>query len=170
MDLRPALEAVIRELRAKEPFLPVAVVVPNHLLGVWLSRSIFRDTGHMAIEFVLAHELAWKIAAPSLLREGRVRLPENVGLAVLLGAVPDAVADASTADYLREATAERKLRVDDPIGAALLFMSIVKAPFHLHQLCGLIETPPPAAIDRAVKEGVDIFLRAYGTLARGART
>jgi AcrR family transcriptional regulator len=74
------------------------------------------------------------------------------------------------ADYLREATAERKLRVDDPIGAALLFMSIVKAPFHLHQLCGLIETPPPAAIDRAVKEGVDIFLRAYGTLARGART
>lgn len=103
MDLRPALEATIRELRAKNPFLPVAVIVPNRLLGVWLSRSIFRDTGHMAIEFALAHELAWKIAAPSLLREGRTRLPENVGLAVLLGAVPDAVADPSTLDYLREA-------------------------------------------------------------------
>jgi RecB family exonuclease len=125
MDLRPALEAVIRELRAKEPFLPVAVVVPNHLLGVWLSRSIFRDTGHMAIEFVLAHELAWKIAAPSLLREGRVRLPENVGLAVLLGAVPDAVADASTPDYLREAVrtagfAPAALRTIEDLAAAEL--------------------------------------------------
>jgi len=68
MDLRPGLEDAVRTLRAGSPFLPVAVVVPNHLLGVWLSRSIFKDTGHMAIEFVLAHELAWKVAAPSLLR------------------------------------------------------------------------------------------------------
>ena len=74
------LERAIRELRASDPLRPVAVVVPNHLLGVWLSRSIFKDTGHMAIEFVLAHELAWKVAAPSLLREGRARVPENVGL------------------------------------------------------------------------------------------
>jgi len=103
MDLRSPLEDAVRTLRAANPFLPVAVVVPNHLLGVWLSRSIFRDTGHMAIEFVLAHELAWKVAAPSLLREGRARLPENVGLAVLLGAIPEAVADASTPGYLREA-------------------------------------------------------------------
>jgi len=103
VDLRSPLEHAVRTLRAANPFLPVAVVVPNHLLGVWLSRSIFRDTGHMAIEFVLAHELAWKVAAPSLLCEGRARLPENVGLAVLLGAIPGAVADASTPDYLREA-------------------------------------------------------------------
>jgi len=103
MNPRPPLEDAIRSLRASNPFLPVTVVVPNRLLGVWLSRSIFRDTGHMAIEFVLAHELAWKVAATSLLREGRARLPENVGLAVLLGAIPDAVADASTPDYLREA-------------------------------------------------------------------
>jgi AcrR family transcriptional regulator len=66
------------------------------------------------------------------------------------------------ADYLRQATAEGKLNVEDPVGAAFMFMSIVKAPFHLHQLCGLIGTPPAAAIDRAVKEAVDVFLRAYG--------
>ena len=81
MDLRPALEDAIRTLRAGDPLLPVKVVVPNHLLGVWLSRSIFKDTGHMAIDFVLAHELAWEVAAPSLLREGRTRVPENVDLA-----------------------------------------------------------------------------------------
>lgn len=70
------------------------------------------------------------------------------------------------ADYLRQATAERKLKVDDPAGAAFLFMSIVKAPFHLHQLCGLIDTPSNAAIDRAVKEAVDVFCRAYGPSGR----
>jgi TetR/AcrR family transcriptional repressor of mexJK operon len=72
------------------------------------------------------------------------------------------------ADYLRQATAERKLKVDDPPRAAFLFMSIVKAPFHLQQLCGLIDTPPATARDRAVKEAVEVFLRAYGTLPRSA--
>jgi RecB family exonuclease len=123
MDLRPALEDAVRTLRSENPFLPVAVVVPQHLLGVWLGRSIFRDTGHMAIEFVLPHELAWTVAAPGLLREGRARLPENVGLAMLLGAIPDAVADPATPGYLREAVttagfAPAALRTIEDLGAA----------------------------------------------------
>jgi AcrR family transcriptional regulator len=65
------------------------------------------------------------------------------------------------AQYLATASRERKLKVDDPAAAAFLFMSIVKAPFHLHQLCGLVETVSPAAIERAVKSGVDVFLKAY---------
>jgi TetR/AcrR family transcriptional regulator, mexJK operon transcriptional repressor len=73
------------------------------------------------------------------------------------------------AEYLRVASTEGKLNVDKPADAALMFMSIVKERFHLHQLCGLIDTPPPAAIDRAVKDGVDVFLRAYAPLARTAR-
>ena len=97
------LERSIRDLRADDPLLPVAVVVPNHLLGVWLSQRLFADTGHMAIDFVLAHELAWRVAAPGLLREGRARVPENVGLALLLGAIPEAIAHPDTPDYLREA-------------------------------------------------------------------
>ena len=127
-----ALESAIRTLRASNALLPVKVVVPNHLLGVWLSRSIFRDTGHMAIEFVLAHELAWKVAAPSLLREGRTRVPENVGLAVLLGAIPAAVAERGTPEYLREAVktagfAPAALRtIEDLAGANL-------RPEHLEQ-------------------------------------
>ena len=64
------------------------------------------------------------------------------------------------AEYLKQADAEGKLKVDDPAQAAFLFMSIVKAPFHLQQLCGLIEEVPPAAVERAVKSSVDFFLAA----------
>lgn len=102
-DLRPALENAIGSVRDGDAVRPVAVVVPNHLLGVWLSRSIFAETGHMAIDFMLAHELAWRVAMPGLLAEGRARVPENVGLALLLGAVPEAIAHKETPDYLRAA-------------------------------------------------------------------
>jgi HAD superfamily hydrolase (TIGR01549 family) len=97
------LERVIRELRADEPLLPVVLIVPNRLLGVWLNQRLFVDTGHMAIDFMLAHELAWRVAAPALLREGRSRVPENVGLALLLGEIPEAIAHPDTPAYLREA-------------------------------------------------------------------
>ncbi len=103
VDLRLKLEDAIRGLRTDNPFRPVAVLVPNHLLGVWLSRSIFTETGHMAIEFMLAHELAWRVAAPGLLSDGRVTVPEDVGLALLLGAIPEAVRDPDTPDYMRAA-------------------------------------------------------------------
>jgi AcrR family transcriptional regulator len=65
------------------------------------------------------------------------------------------------ADYLRQAHGQGRIQVDDPEGAAFLFMSIVKAPFHLGQLCGLIGDVPESAIRRAVDTAVDVFLRAY---------
>jgi hypothetical protein len=77
-DPRIALEQAIRAVRADDPFLPVAVVVPDHLLGVWLSQSIFSDTGHMAIDFMLAHELAWRVVArhaPCLKHFGSTTVP-----------------------------------------------------------------------------------------------
>ncbi len=66
------------------------------------------------------------------------------------------------AEYLKQADAEGKLKVGDPIGAAFLFMSIVKAPFHLQQLCGLTHDVPSAAIERSVKDSVTFFLKACG--------
>ncbi len=102
-DPQAALEQAIRSLRTNDPLRRVTVVVPNRLLGTWLHRSIFKDTGHMAIDFTLAHELAWTIALPSLLAQGRARVPENVALALLLGALPEAVAHADTPEYLRAA-------------------------------------------------------------------
>ena len=47
--LRAALERAICTVRADNPFLPVAVVVPNHLLGARLSPSIPADTAHTAV-------------------------------------------------------------------------------------------------------------------------
>jgi len=64
------------------------------------------------------------------------------------------------AAYLKQAEAEGKLKVGDPVDAALMFMSIVKAPFHLHQLCGLTHDVTSSAIDRSVKTSVTFFLRA----------
>jgi RecB family exonuclease len=97
------LEEAIRSVRGDDALRRVAVIVPNHLLGAWLFRSIFRETGHMAIDFVLAHELAWRVAASSLLAEGRARVLENVDVAILLAAIPEATRDAATPDYLRAA-------------------------------------------------------------------
>ena len=99
---------------------PVAVIVPNHLLGVWLSRSIFAETGHMAIDFMLAHELAWRVAMADLLREGRARVPENVDVALLLAAIPEAVAQADTPDYLRAAAPGVELALHVSLADALL--------------------------------------------------
>src|SRR5262249_59002585 len=49
------------------------------------------------------HELAWRVAAPGLLAQGRARVFENVDLAVLLAAIPEAIEDPATPDYLRAA-------------------------------------------------------------------
>jgi TetR/AcrR family transcriptional regulator, mexJK operon transcriptional repressor len=65
------------------------------------------------------------------------------------------------ADYLRQSHKEGRLHVPDPEGAAFLFLAIVKAPFHLGQLCGLIGDVPDTAIRKAVDSAVDVFLRAY---------
>jgi AcrR family transcriptional regulator len=70
---------------------------------------------------------------------------------------------AKLAEYLEQADNEGKLKVDDPTAAAFLFMSIVKAPFHLHQLCGLVDEVPTSAIERAVKDSVTFFLKACDT-------
>ena len=57
-DRVTALERAIRDVREGDPLRPVAVVVPNPLQGLWLSRRIFPDTGHVAIDFLLPRDLA----------------------------------------------------------------------------------------------------------------
>jgi TetR/AcrR family transcriptional regulator, mexJK operon transcriptional repressor len=65
-------------------------------------------------------------------------------------------------EYLKHAKAEGRLKVDDPVKAAGHFMAIAKAPFHLQQLCGLIDEVSASEIDRSVKETVTFFLSVYG--------
>jgi AcrR family transcriptional regulator len=64
-------------------------------------------------------------------------------------------------DFLRQTHKQGLLEVPDPEGAAFNFLSIVKAPFHLGQLCGLIGDVPETAIRKAVDAAVAVFLRAY---------
>ena len=100
LDRVAALERAVRAVRDGDPLRPVAVLVPNPLQGLWLARRIFADTGHIGIDFLLPRELAWRVAMPGLLHEGRARIPENVDLALLLAAIPGAIADPSTPAYL----------------------------------------------------------------------
>ena len=67
---------------------------------------------------------------------------------------------AKLAEYLKQASAEGKLTIDDPMAAASLFMSLVKAPVHLQQLCGMIDEVSPDEIGRAVAQAVEFFLKA----------
>jgi hypothetical protein len=55
--VQPALvariEAAIRQFRAADPFLPIHVIVSNHVLGTLLGCSLFADTVYLAIEVQL---------------------------------------------------------------------------------------------------------------------
>ncbi|MCL4821599.1 MAG: exodeoxyribonuclease V subunit gamma [Vicinamibacteria bacterium] len=102
-DLPRLVEAAVARLRGDDPLLPVTVVVPSPLLGTWLSREVFAERGHFGIDWVVAAELAWRLAMPGLLAEGRTRVPENADRAVLMAAMPEALAGGQTPDYLRAA-------------------------------------------------------------------
>ena len=97
------VEAAVRTFRAADPFLPVHIVVPNHVLGTLLARALFADTGYLAIHVELPHEFAWSIAARQCLSAGLLPVPEDVDLAIVLKAAAAAVADASTPEYLKRA-------------------------------------------------------------------
>jgi ATP-dependent helicase/nuclease subunit B len=106
-DLLTAVETAVRTLRAGDPFLPVSVVVPSRLLGSWLAPRLFAGSGHIAVAFVSLQEVAWRVAAPRLLLQGRKPIPENVDLALLLSVSGAAADSLETPDYLREAIAMR---------------------------------------------------------------
>ena len=97
------IEARIREFRRESPFLPIAVVVPSHLLGHWLAHRLFEDTGHLAISFPLLHELAWQVAEAQALAQGLSPVPEHVDLALALASATEAAEAPETPAYLKEA-------------------------------------------------------------------
>ena len=102
-DAVAELEARIRELRRGSAFLPIAVVVPSHLLGAWLAPRIFAETGHLGIGFHLLPELAWRVAEGRALAEGRGPVPENVDRALVLASAAGAAQAAETPGYLKDA-------------------------------------------------------------------
>jgi TetR/AcrR family transcriptional repressor of mexJK operon len=130
------------------------IALPDHPAG-HAPRKVLTEFGRVFVRMITSPRA---VAMQRVIFREVERLPE-VGKIFFQNGPARHIAKLS--EYLKQAHAEGKLSVDDPMGAAFLFMSIVKSPFHLHQLCGLIGEVPSTAIDRAVKQSVDIFLKAY---------
>jgi ATP-dependent helicase/nuclease subunit B len=150
--LSSRLEALIQAVRAEDPLLPVHVVAPSHLLGAWLTPRLFAETGHLGIDFLLLPELAWKVAAPQVLVEGRSRIPENVDLALLLAEARKATEADGTPEYLKQAA-----RVEGFAPAALRTL----------QDLGLAGVTPETLETQAPDSADPERLRLLARLARG---
>lgn len=131
------------------------IVLPDHAAG-HDPRKVLTEFGRVFVHMITSPRA---VAMQRVIFREVERLPE-IGRIFFQNGPQRHITKLT--DYLKQATVEGKLKIDDPAGAAFLFMSIVKAPFHLQQLCGLIDHVPPSAIDRAVKNAVDFFLKASG--------
>ncbi len=104
-DLVARIESAISAFRTADAFLPIHVLVPNHVLGTLLARALFADTGYLAIHVELPYEFARSLTAPR--RKSCCRRSAGAGqskdLAIVLHAAAAAVAGASTPDYLKRA-------------------------------------------------------------------
>lgn len=130
------------------------IALPDHPAG-HDPRKVLTEFGRVFVRMITSPRA---VAMQRVIFREVERLPE-VGRTFFQNGPARHIAKLS--EYLKQVDAEGKLDVPDPTGSAFLFMSIVKAPFHLHQLCGLIGEVPPAAIEKAVKMSVDFFLKAH---------
>jgi hypothetical protein len=101
-ELVAQIETAIRKQRARNPFLPIHVIVPNHVLATLLERALFEDAGYVAVHIELAHEFAWRVAGRRAVADGLLPIPEEVDLAIVLSAAAVSVTEA-TPDYLKRA-------------------------------------------------------------------
>lgn len=109
-SLVAGIEDVVRGLRVGDPFRPVHVLVPNHVLGGLLSCALFRETDCFGICCELPHAFAWRIAATECLVDWLLSVPEESDLAIDLAAEAQAVDAEGTLKYPRHALAHAGLR------------------------------------------------------------
>jgi TetR/AcrR family transcriptional regulator, mexJK operon transcriptional repressor len=129
------------------------IALPEHFAG-HDPRKVLTDFGRVFLKMITSPRA---VAMQRVIFREVDRLPE-VGKIFFQNGPQRHI--TKLAEYLKQAESEGKLKVGDPVRAAFLFMSIVKAPFHLQQLCGLTHDVPAAAIERSVKESVTFFLKA----------
>ncbi|MBI1238822.1 MAG: TetR family transcriptional regulator [Alphaproteobacteria bacterium] len=73
------------------------------------------------------------------------------------------------ARYLDGAVRRGEFEIRDTRAAAAMFIAHAKGPFHLPQLCGLLNNVSKKDIDEAVDNAVQVFLRAYRPAPRPKR-
>ena len=64
--------------------------------------------------------------------------------------------------FLERATADGRLRVDDPALAADQFGELCKAGLHMKMILGIQKSFTDAEIDRVIDGAVDVFMARYG--------
>ena len=98
---------------------------------------------------------------PSGLQLYRVLIGEGARFPELAEAVyrsGPAVAADRLADYLRQWTAEKRIKAADPDAAARQFLEMIKGDLHFRALLRLEPTPTETEIDVCVKSAVGLFL------------
>jgi TetR/AcrR family transcriptional regulator, mexJK operon transcriptional repressor len=135
------------------------IVLPDHAKS-HDPRQVLTDYGRVFVRMITSRRA---IALQRVIYREVERFPEVGKIFFQNGPQRQLTALAA---FLRQAHKEGRLDVSDPEGAAYNFLSIVKAPFHLGQLCGLIGDVPETAIRKAVDSAVAVFLRAYASPAR----
>lgn len=171
------VESAILAMRADDPFRPVHVLVPNHVLGTLFARSLFAGTGYLAIYCELPHEFAWRVAATDCLTEGVLPVPEEVDLAIVLSAAAQAVEGEGTPDYLRRAVqmpgfapaALRTLRdlAASGVGPDALHAFAAEAPDpdKLRVLARIARAQQAAIVSAGLVDRETLYRRAAATLA-----
>ena len=180
-DLVARIEAAIVSMRADDPFRPVHVLVPNHVLGTLLSRALFPETGYLAIYCELPHEFAWRFASKTCLVEGFLPVPEEVDLAIVLSAAATAVEQEDTPEYLKRAVrmpgfAPAALRTLRDLGAAALGPDALEAfagqapdPDKLHVLARIATTQQATLAEAGLIDRETLYRRAAAGLATAER-
>lgn len=80
-----------------------------------------------------------------------------------------AIAQFLLAEFIRRAAARGQLDVPDPRLAATQFYGLLKGEIVPRSLFGMTEPPSPEAVERAVADAVDMFLRAYAARSGTSR-
>lgn len=166
-DLASKLEAAIVALREKDAFLPIHVLVPAPLLGLWLGRTIFAETGHVAVYFEKPEQLAWRLVEPAALDEVLRPAPEFAELAMVLAAVREEGQRDDLPEYLKTALRTRgfapaALRTLEDLDAAGI------GPDALEGLAPSSAAPERLQLLGRVQRGVNDRLRAARLLSRAS--
>jgi ATP-dependent helicase/DNAse subunit B len=86
-DLEIRFETVVRRVKREDPLRPLIAIIPSHLLGLHLARTLAdKDVPHANIHFKTLKDLAGQIASPQLLQDAKMQ-PPSLACEALIGEV-----------------------------------------------------------------------------------
>ncbi len=102
--LEAAFQKAVASFKQDDPLQPLIVLVPSHLLGMHLSRGLAAcGIAHINTRFMTLGDFAEAIAAPAILRSGRIVAPALAREAL----ISDIVTGLKTANFYFTAIADK---------------------------------------------------------------